>query len=52
VECGHPYIERNQELDDSVKETVAMVLPIWERAQILTRAKNQICFILLFTGTE
>ena len=34
---------RNQSLDDSVKETVVMVLPIWERVRIQTRAKNHVC---------
>lgn len=33
---------RNQSLDDSVKETAAMELPIWERARIPTKAKNHV----------
>ena len=33
---------RNQSLDDSVKEAEATVLPIWERARFLTRAKNHV----------
>ena len=33
---------KKKSLNDSVKETVAMILPIWERARIPTRAKNHI----------
>ena len=36
------HIQKEHSLNDSVKETVTMILQIWERARIPTRAKNHL----------